>query len=89
MSELEERRKREESDEAHRILSRLSKRSNVSEQELEEARSKGSSDGELSRRILNDPSKISGQESKFAHHLLVFENSKIHVMREPTVEISP
>lgn len=44
-----------------------------------------SSDGELTNRILNDPSKISGQDSKFAH--LVFENSKIHVVRESKPEI--
>jgi hypothetical protein len=64
----------------------LSKKSNISaegENKREHTYSEApSSDGELSRKILNyDPSKISGQESKFAPHL-VFENSKIHVVRE-------
>ena len=43
-----------------------------------------SSDGELTRKILNyDPSKISGQESKFSPNL-AFESSKINIVKEVT-----
>ena len=48
------------------VLSKLSKGDSEVHNEKEEG-SNGPSSDDLSRKILNDPSKISGQESKFIH----------------------